>query len=112
MIEHYIRLIELPIAVEGVSVPNNDGSFDIYINSRLSPAMQQAALEHELEHLRREHFYIDLPIDVMERQADGEDTASALHPPEGRIACFASEEALNHWIETICRQKHINLRAQ
>ena len=29
-------LSPLPRAVEGVSVPNDDGSFDIYINSRLS----------------------------------------------------------------------------
>lgn len=36
MLEYYVRLVSLPRAVEGVSVPNDDGSFDIYINSRLS----------------------------------------------------------------------------
>ena len=53
MTDTYVRLIPLPVKVEGVTLPNDDGSFDIYINSRLSPAMQQATLEHELRHIRR-----------------------------------------------------------
>ena len=41
MIDYYLRLVDLPRSVEGVSVPNNDGSFDIYINALLSPARRQ-----------------------------------------------------------------------
>ena len=56
MIDYYMRLVELPRRVEGVSILNDDGSFDIYINSLLSPQRRQEVLEHELSHIRREHF--------------------------------------------------------
>ena len=39
MTDTYVRLVSLPTRVEGVTLPNDDGSFDIYINSRLSPAL-------------------------------------------------------------------------
>ena len=59
MTDTYVRLVSLPAKVEGVTLPNDDGSFDIYINSRLSPLRQQETLEHELRHIRHEHFYLD-----------------------------------------------------
>ena len=62
-----------------------DGSFDIYINSLLSPARRQEILEHELNHIRQEHFYLDMPISLMERQANGEHVNVVLHPPEGYL---------------------------
>ena len=68
MTDTYIRLVSLPPKVEGVTVPNDDGSFDVYINSRLSPTRQQETLEHELRHIRHEHFYLDMPVENMERQ--------------------------------------------
>ena len=46
MTDAYVRLVPLPVKVEGVTLPNEDGSFDVYINSRLSPARQQETLEH------------------------------------------------------------------
>ena len=67
MTDTYVRLVPLPVKVEGVTLPNDDGSFDIYINARLSPARQQQTLEHELRHIRRDHFYLDMPVSRMER---------------------------------------------
>ena len=104
MTDTYVRLIPLPPKVEGVTLPNDDGSFDIYINSRLSPARQQETLAHEMRHIRHEHFYLDMPISRMERQADGEALNAVLHPPAGKIACFASEDALSHWLDALCQQ--------
>lgn len=109
MIDYFVRLIALPSAVEGVSVPNDDGSFDIYINSRLPEARRDEALAHELRHLKREHFYLDLPIARIERQADGEGMNVVLSPPKGRIPCFRSEAALARWLETVCQQQHLLL---
>ena len=71
MIDYYVRLIALPVRVEGVTVPNSDGSFSIYINSVLSEQKRSAVLEHELRHIRVEHFYLDMPVENMERQACG-----------------------------------------
>ena len=111
MTDTYVRLIPLPPKVEGVTLPNDDGSFDIYINSRLSPARQQETLEHELRHIRHGHFYLDMPIDRMERQADGEALNVVLHPPAGMIPCFDSEEALARWLGALCTQLGVDLSA-
>ena len=109
MTDTFIRLVPLPIKVEGVTLPNDDGSFDVYINSRLSPARQQETLEHELRHIRQEHFYLDLDVERMERQADGEALNVVLHPPEGKIPCFHSEDALSHWLGQLCTQLGVDL---
>jgi len=111
MTDTHVRLIPLPVKVEGVTLPNDDGSFDIYINSRLSPARQQATLEHELRHIRHEHFYLDMPISRMERQADGEALNAVLHPPAGKLPCFASEAALARWLDALCQQLGVDLGA-
>ena len=109
MTDTYVRLVPLPVKVEGVTLPNDDGSFDIYINARLSPARQQQTLEHELRHIRRDHFYLDMPVSRMERQADGEELNAVLHPPAGMIPCFASETALAHWLGNLCAQLGVDL---
>lgn len=111
MTDTFVRLVPLPAKVEGVTLPNDDGSFDIYINARLSPARQQETLEHELRHIRHEHFYLDMPIDRMERQADGEALNVVLHPPAGMIPCFDSEEALSRWLSALCTQLGVDLSA-
>ena len=109
MTDTYVRLVPLPVKVEGVSLPNPDGSYDIYINSRLSPALQQQTLEHELRHIRRGHFETDMTLARMERQADGEAVNVVLHPPEGKIPCFHSEDALAHWLGQLCVQLGVDL---
>ena len=104
MIDYYVRLVELPRRVEGVTVPNNDGSFSVYINSLLSESQRQRVLDHELEHLEKEHFYVDMPVSRMEQQAEGAPVNPALHPPEGKIARFRSPEALAEYIALLARQ--------
>lgn len=109
MIDYYVRLVELPRRVEGVTVPNNDGSFSVYINSLLTDEQRQKVLDHELEHIEREHFYVDMPVTRMEKQAEGEHTNAALHPPEGKIARFFSPDTLAEYIMTLARQNGVKL---
>ena len=111
MTDTYVRLIPLPVKVEGVTLPNDDGSFDIYINARLSPARRQETLEHELRHIRRGHFEADMPVARMERQAEGEALNVVLHPPAGTVPCFRSEQALARWMGTLCEQLGVDLGA-
>ena len=110
MIDYYVRELALPLAVEGVTIPNPDGSFDIYINSLLSAPRREEVLEHELNHILHDHFYIDMPVSVMERQADGEMLNVALHPPAGLITAFHSEDALLNWLRLVLSQRRINLK--
>ena len=50
----FVRLIPLPNAVRAVTIPNDDGTFDIYVNKNLPDELQDRALTHELEHIRRD----------------------------------------------------------
>jgi hypothetical protein len=68
----HVRHLTLPLSVRGVTVPNGDDSFDVYINRRLSPEKQRSALEHELRHIRRDHFYVPLGVAETERDAEEE----------------------------------------
>ena len=65
----FVRLILLPDTVRAVTIPNDDGTFDIYINRCLPEELQNRALEHELEHIRRDHFYNDDPVWLNEEEA-------------------------------------------
>lgn len=56
---YYTHYIELPAQVEGVTIPNDDSTFDIYINVSLPQCKQEQTLRHELEHIRRDHLYDD-----------------------------------------------------
>ncbi|MBR2895132.1 MAG: hypothetical protein IKC03_05665 [Oscillospiraceae bacterium] len=70
--EYYVRFVTLPATIDGVTVPNDDGSFDIYLNDRISPQRQLEKLHHEISHITHDHFYRDdLNIASIERQADG-----------------------------------------
>lgn len=109
MTDYFVRLIRLPVRVEGVTVPNNDGSFSIYINELLPPERRNEVLEHELRHISAEHFYVDMPVEQMERQAHGEPVNLALHPPEGQIVLFHSEKALAAYIRRLAAQRGIKL---
>lgn len=65
----FIRLLALPYSVRAVVLPNPDCTFDIYINSNLPEELQQAALEHELNHIRKDHFYDYNPVWLNEQEA-------------------------------------------
>lgn len=43
-------------------MPNEDGTFNIYINSTLCEVKQKKALNHELGHIKRNHFYDEEPV--------------------------------------------------
>ena len=54
--EVYIRLVKLPATVRGVTVADENGDYNIYINSLLSSDQQQLVLRHEMTHVRRDDF--------------------------------------------------------
>ena len=104
MTDYYVRLVELPIRVEGVTLPNSDGSFSVYINSLLPDERREEVLRHELRHIASEHFYTEMPVEYMERQACGEAVNLVLHPPEGKLVHFPSEAALGAYVRRLALQ--------
>ena len=65
----FVRYIDLPLKVDGVTLPNDDGTFDIYINARHSAAHQGESLAHELWHITHDHFYNGQSVADCEREA-------------------------------------------
>ncbi len=65
----FIRPIDLPNAVRAVTIPNDDGTFDIYVNVNLPEELQRRAIDHELKHIRKDHFYNDDPVWLNEQEA-------------------------------------------
>ena len=95
--DHFVRVIPLPRNVRGVSVPNDDGSFSVYINALYDEETQRRALEHELTHLARDHFYKPEPIALQEAEAEG---ASPRNAPR-RIRLYRGLRALEAYLRSI-----------
>lgn len=70
MNEYCVRLVSLPIGVNGVTVLSPDGFANIYINDRLSYDEQQKAAAHELIHVQRDDFFNDLSTEQVEEYAE------------------------------------------
>ena len=66
----YVRTINLPHTIRGVTVIDEEGNFNIYINARLSPDQQQKTLEHEKRHIRYDDFESFEDIRKIERRAE------------------------------------------
>ena len=52
-----IRLIDLPETVRGFTVKDENDDYNIFINAKLSADMRGEAFRHEIDHIRRGHFY-------------------------------------------------------
>lgn len=96
--EYFIRRVPFPNrSVRAATFPNDDGTFDIYLNALLSEAEQQRALEHELRHIRLGHFYSDAPLEEKEAEADG---LTPPHETTRPVPWFDSPQALADWLES------------
>lgn len=67
--EIYTRFISLPLVCGGFTLPDPQGGFNIYINSRLSQARQKTAFRHEIDHIKNDDFSKPLPAGVIEALA-------------------------------------------
>ncbi|NCB52201.1 MAG: hypothetical protein EOM54_10010 [Clostridia bacterium] len=86
-------------------VPNDDYTFDIYVNETFSEIRQREVIAHELEHIKRDHFYREIPITLKEAEADAAPPVSdceladeyylykALHPEEDDICYLRTKDA-------------------
>ena len=62
------RLISLPYAVEGTTVKDENGDYNMYLNANLPMERIQAAYEHEIIHIEYGHFYDERPVEVKEAE--------------------------------------------
>ncbi len=80
--QYFVRYLDFPATVEGVTVPNDDGTFDIYISRHLSDDRRRECLEHELRHINLDHFYSSRPVRDLETEARGLPPPPALDIPD------------------------------
>lgn len=95
---YFVRQVSLPASIEGVTVPNDDGTFDIYLNANLCEARQKDRLRHEIRHIVEDHFYQESKcVAQLEQEANGIKEAPPprlpnvfAEAPTGTIPFFAS----------------------
>lgn len=63
-----IRIIDLPWKVPGLTVKDEEGDYNVYINARLSPDRRAKAFRHEIEHIKNGDFYSEESVQDIEEQ--------------------------------------------
>lgn len=64
----FVRLYDMPCTVKSYAKHNQDGSYTIVINSRLSFEQQQTCYRHEMEHISNMDFYGRKSVDKLEKK--------------------------------------------
>lgn len=101
MNDYYLRIVKLPRRVEGVTVVNNDGTFSIYLNELLSEEERRETLDHELRHIRLEHFYNEVPLPNAENAADKDPITIDEALAAGYLLSFPDLQAFKRYIDRL-----------
>lgn len=83
----FIRGIELPAKVKGVTVVDDDGDYNVYINTSLCEGVQQEALIHEMSHIVSEHFYGFDSVERNEEEACTHHNMDKVHGKLSELGC-------------------------
>ena len=68
-----VRLMDLPSwKVGGCVTEDENGDFNVYINSRYGYLGQIKAVKHEFSHIKNEDLRNDLSLDLCEERANSE----------------------------------------
>jgi len=70
-----VRVIKLPTTIRGVTIPDPEGCYNVYINKNLSCEMQKEVLLHETAHIVNGDFCSNEPVSVLEERAKYENKA-------------------------------------
>ncbi len=70
MDEFILRLVDLPVTVNAVTVLDENGDYNIYVNARLPDEQQKKAFQHEKRHIKKDHFYKADPVELCEAEAN------------------------------------------
>lgn len=56
MNEIFVRLIDMPGAFPGMTIQDDEGDYNVYINSHLCQARRIKAYRHEMDHIKHNDF--------------------------------------------------------
>lgn len=65
----FIHELDLPPSVRASTIPDENGDFTILINSNLCVEAKKTVIEHEMTHIKHDHFYRDLAVTADEYEA-------------------------------------------
>lgn len=108
-VDYFVRVVEFPNAANRAAVyTNDDGTYDIYLNSRYPDLIE--GYEHEVRHLLLDHFDTSKPISRVEKEADGAIPDLFTGRPAGHIPLFKSLEAFKDYVIPFYIQEDPNLK--
>jgi len=67
MDEIFIRTLVLPSRVYAVTIEES-GDYNIYVNTNLNEELQKSGLEHELLHIKLNHFFNSRRVTILENE--------------------------------------------
>ena len=62
----FVRLKDLPYGMTAVTILDEDGDYNVYVNARLSYDGQLQAQRHEMVHIQLDDFYYSRSIEEAE----------------------------------------------
>ena len=65
--DYFIRYRIMLPGIHAFVMPNNDGTFSVYLDPRRDFYHRQKDLQHELDHILNNDFYSELPIQEIEK---------------------------------------------
>lgn len=65
-VDFFVYFMEMPKGVYAFVMPNDDGTFSMFLDPRRTRDQQKEDYIHELIHIMRDDFYNGLPIQVVE----------------------------------------------
>lgn len=63
----FVRLYTLPPGINGLTILDSDGNYNVYINSQLPQHKHAEVYRHELKHIQNNDFYNTKPIRDVEK---------------------------------------------
>ena len=64
------RVLKLPRRVNAVTVVDENGDYNVYVNAKLSYEEQRKAYRHECRHIKKNHFYRGKSVQRCEFEAN------------------------------------------
>ena len=63
----FVRLVDFPTcACGGFVTPNDDGTYSVYLNARLSNEQNKESYLHELKHIKRNDLHSSEAVQAIE----------------------------------------------
>lgn len=65
--EIIIRAIPMPIHIRAFTIPDAQGDYNVYLNSKLGEEQQKKSFAHEKRHIENDDFYLDMSAGEIEK---------------------------------------------